>query len=111
MEKTYLVVSDTFSHDQIGELVTILKNEDKDGHLRCKVIKTGRIFYCKRDDLKDVTIDLWFKKTGHTLYFFTGACSFLAMIGNIYNDGQWYGTAVWAFISFAMFTIYRIKED
>jgi len=98
-------------HDECGSLVKIIEKADQNGVLRVETLNGGRAFYCKKDELKDVTIDLWLEKTENVAFFFAGMIAFVLMVSNQVNDGQWSGTAVWAFISFAMFTIYRIKED
>ena len=57
--KKYKVIKDTFKHEMVGSIATIISNIDMP---QVKDVKTGYSFYCPMDNLKDVTMKLYAKR-------------------------------------------------
>lgn len=110
MKKVYRVIKDSRKHGEVNSLVRISEVR-LDGDLLVKINRKKAWFYCKPEDLVDVSwwyrtriIELW-------VAFAIGILCIIEAIANHVNDGHWSATVGFAVISFCLLAVFKIEND
>ena len=109
--KIYRVINDTHkSHGQVNNYAKLHVEAGKD-HLWLKEKKTGVCFLCHKSDVVDATAEYITKKIEQGTIFLTGIMALVVSAANLIKGGHWLASVVFAIISVACFTIFKLQKD
>ena len=102
--KKFRVVKDTFKHDRINSIVTIVENIDMP---KVKDVKDGYTFFCPIDNLEEVTLEYFWYRFQKGLAFMIFALLLVMFINGLIKD-----VLIWGFALVGWFTVLlKIKKE
>ena len=106
--RKFKVVKDTFKHDRINSIVTIVENIDMP---KVKDVKDGYTFFCPMDNLEEVTLEYFWYRFQMGLAFMIFALLLVLFIHGFIN-GWIKDVLIWGFALVGWFTVLlKIKKE